>query len=88
VCSLSEAWASNVTRRFRSLICFYDYYLLLVVWFGSNEVTERSLRAIRRAFTGLEWLVDRMGAQVVFSPIRSVAVRDTERTRKTHIMNT
>jgi len=65
------------------VICLSDYFPLLIVQFGSDEVAERSLRAIKRDFMGLGQLVDRMGVQVVvFSSIPSVAVRDTERTRK------
>ena len=63
-----------------------DYYPVLVVQAGSNEDAKRSLRTIKRYFRELGWLVD--GAvQVVFSSIPSMAVRDTERTRKTRLIN-
>ena len=54
----------------------------------SYEVTESSLRAIKKTFRGQEQLVGRAGEQVVFSFLSSVTGRDTERTRKTHLLNT
>jgi len=37
---------------------------------------------------GFEWLVDGVGVQMVSSSVSSVAVRDTERTRKIPVINT
>lgn len=61
---------------------------------GSNEVIDRSLMAIIRAiitaFRGLGRLVGMEwdGIQVVLSSVPSMAGRDTERIRKTHLINT
>ena len=64
-----------------------DYYPLLVFQVGRNEVAERSLRAVKRDFRALGQLRYEAGAQVVFSLITSVAGKDTERNRKTHLIN-
>ena len=53
---------------------------------GRDEVTERSPKAIKRDFRALGRLVEGSEAQVVFSSIPSVA-GDTERGRKTHLVN-
>lgn len=59
-----------------------------IVQAGSSDVTERSLKAIRRDFRGLGWLADGVEVQVLFSSIPSVPGSNTERTRKTHVINT
>jgi len=59
-----------------------DYYLLLnVIQAGSDEITERSPKAIKRHFRALGKLVEGSGVQVVFSSIPSVAENSTERGR-------
>lgn len=58
VCCLSTAWVRDIIRRLPSLVCPSDYYPLLIVQVGSNEVDERSLRAIKWDFRGLGQLVD------------------------------
>jgi len=52
-----------------------------------HEITERSPKAIKRDFRALGRLVEGSGAQVVFSSIPSVAGKNTERDRKTHLIN-
>lgn len=79
-------WGRDISKGLPSLFLCSDYYPLPIVQVGSNEDTERSLRANKRDFGGLWQLVDRV--QVVFSSISSVAARETERTRKTHHVNT
>jgi len=64
-----------------------DYYPLLVKQVGSDEIVERSPRAIKRDFRALGRLVEGSGAQVMFSSIPSVAGKSTARGRKTHLIN-
>jgi len=54
---------------------------------GGDEIVERSPKAIKRDFRALGRLVEGLGAQVVFSSIPSVAGNNTERGRKTHLVN-
>jgi len=64
-----------------------DYYPLLVVQVGEDEITERSPKAIKRDFRALGRLLEGSGAQMVFSSIPSVAGNSTERGRKTHLID-
>ena len=64
-----------------------DYRLLLLVQAGSDEVAVRSLRAIKNDFRGLGRLVDGAGIQVAFACIPTVAGKDSEMTRKIHLIN-
>ncbi|KFQ57597.1 hypothetical protein N334_03560, partial [Pelecanus crispus] len=86
-CSLPGAWVRDVTMKLPDLLRPSDYYLLLVVQVGSDEITERSPKAIKRDFRALGRLVAGSGAQVVFSSILSVAGKNAERNRKTHLIN-
>jgi len=52
-----------------------------------SEITERSPKGIKRDFRALGRLVEGSGAQVVFSLIPSVTEKNTERDRKTHLIN-
>jgi len=87
VCCLPGAWISDITSRIPSLVCPSDYYSLLIVQAGSNDVAERTVRAIKRDFRELWLLVDRVGVYVVFSSIPSVVGRDAGRTRETYLIN-
>jgi len=78
-------WVMGITRRLPSLVHPSDYYPLLIVQAGSNE---RSLSALKMDLRRLGWLVERVRVQVVFSCIPSMARKDTERTWKTHLINT
>lgn len=80
----SEMLPENFLVWFAPLIT----YPLLIVHAGNVKVTERSLRATERGFSELGRLVDGAGVQVVLSSNTSVAARDTERTRETHLINT
>ena len=82
---LPEALVRVITRELPSLIHPSDYYPLLIVQAGSNE---RSLSALKMDLRRLGWLVERVRVQVVFSCIPSMARKDTERTWKTHLINT
>ena len=88
VCCLPGARVRDVARKLPNLVRHSDCYPLLIVQAGSDNIEERSLKAIKRDFRGLGRLVDGAGAQVVFSSIPTVAGRGTERTRKAHLLNT
>jgi len=64
-----------------------DYYPLLVMQAGGDEIVERSPKFIKRDFRALGQLVEGSGAQVVFSSILSLAGNNSERGRKTHLIN-
>ena len=65
VCCLPGAQVRDISRKLPSLNCPFDYYLLLMVQAGSDEVTDRNLRTIKNDFRGLGRLVDEAGIQVV-----------------------
>ena len=88
VCCLPGAWVRDISRKLPGLICPSDYYPLLIIQASSDEVTDRSLRTIKNDFRGLGRVVDNAGIQVVFAGIPTVAGKDTETTRKTHLINT
>ena len=54
---------------------------------GSDAVTERRLRAMQRVFRALGWSVGRVGVQVEFSSVPSMAGKDAERTGRAHLIN-
>jgi len=54
---------------------------------GGDEIVETNSKAIKRDFRALGLLVEGSGAQAVFSSIPSVARKNTERGRKTHLIN-
>jgi len=54
---------------------------------GGDEIADRSPKAIKRGFRALGQQVEGSGAQVVFSSFPSVAEKNTERDRKTHLIN-
>ena len=84
----SWGWVRDILRKLPRLICPSDYYPLLIVQAGSDEDSEKSLRTIKRNFRALGQLVDGAGVQVVFSSVPSVAAKDTERSKRAHLINT
>ena len=88
VCCLPGARVRDVARKLPSLVRPSDYYPLLIVQAGSEDIEKSSLKAIKRDFRGLGRLVEEAGVQVVFSSIPTVAGRGKERTRKAHLINT
>ena len=82
MCCPLEARVRDDSRKLPSLTHPSDYYILLIVQAGNNEVAERSVRSIKRDFRALGQLVDGVGIQVIFSSVPSVAGRDTERSRR------
>ena len=63
----------DATERLRGLSQPSDYYPLLILQAGSDEIEKRSVRAIKRGFRALGQVVDRTGAQAVFSSVPLVA---------------
>ena len=66
---LPGARVRDIARKLPNLVHPSDYYLLLIVQAGSDDIEERSLKTIKRDFRGLRRLVDGAGVQVVFSSI-------------------
>ncbi|KFQ60646.1 hypothetical protein N334_01172, partial [Pelecanus crispus] len=87
VCCLPGAQVRDITKKLPDLVRPSNYYPLLVVQVGSDEITERSPKAIKRDFRALGQLVAGSGAQIVFSSILSMAGKNAERNRKTHLIN-
>ena len=58
VCCLPQARVRDISRKLPGLIQPSDYYPLLIVQAGSDDVANRSLRAIKNDFRGLGRLVD------------------------------
>ena len=88
VCCLPGARVTGISRKLPGPIRPSDYYPSLIVQAGSDAVTDRSLRTIEHGFGGLGRLVHGAGVPVVFACIPTVAGKDTETTRKTHLINT
>lgn len=88
MCCLLRAQDPDITRKLSGLVCPSCYYPLLIAQAGGDELADRSLRAVMKDCRGFEWLVDGVGVQMVSSSVSSVAVRDTERTRKIPVINT
>ena len=85
--SLARAWVRDISRKLPGLIRPSDYYPLLIIQAGRDEIAEKSLRSIKKDFRRLGQVVDGAGVQVVFSSITSVAGKGTERIQKTHLLN-
>ena len=87
MCCLPGAWVRDISRKLPGLIRPSDYYPLLIIQAGRDEIAEKSLRSIKKDFRGLGRVVDGAGVQVVFSSVPSVAGKGTERIQKTHLLN-
>ena len=87
VCCLPGARVRDITRKIPKLVRSTDYFPLLIVQVGSDEIALRSLQTMKRDFRGLGHLVQGAGAQVIFCSIPSGAVKDTERAWKAQVMN-
>ena len=48
VCCLPGAWVKDITRELPGLVWTSDYYPLLAVQVGSDEIAERNPKAIKR----------------------------------------
>ena len=87
VCCLPGARVRDIARRLPRLICPSDYYPLLIVQAGSEEVGKKSLKAIKDDFRRLGRVVEGTGVQVVITSVPSVAGNDTGMSLKTHLLN-
>ncbi|KFV62420.1 hypothetical protein N307_01705, partial [Dryobates pubescens] len=87
VCSLPGAWVRDITRRIPKIIQPSDYYPLLVIQAGSDEIDKKGTRAIKKEFKALGQLIDGAGAQEVFCSVPSVSGMYTERNERTHTIN-
>ena len=87
MCCLPGAWVKEITRKLPHLVHPFDYYPLLIVQAGSNEVAQRSLQTIKKDFRALRWLVEGAGILLIFSSTSSGAVRNMELARKSQVIN-
>ncbi|KFP04718.1 hypothetical protein N300_13098, partial [Calypte anna] len=87
VCCLPGARVRDITKRLPQLIRPSDYYPLLVVQAGSDDINGRNTRAIKKDFKALGRLVGGSGAQVVFTSVPALEQMNEERSRKTYLIN-
>ena len=88
VCCLPGARVRDIKKKGTALVRPSDYYPLLVIQAGNDEVVERSLKSLKKDFKALGWLAEGSGAQVVFSSIPQVEGKTTDRGWKTYLINT
>jgi len=69
VCCLPGARVRDDAKELPGLVRPSDYYPLLVMQVGGDEIAERSPKVIKRDFRALAQLVEGSGVQVVFSSI-------------------
>jgi len=74
-------------KKLPKLVRYTDYFPLLIVQVGSDEIAQRSLQAMKRDFRGLGQLVQGAGAQVIFCSTPSGALKDMEWAWKAQVMN-
>ena len=79
VCCLPGARIRDITRKLPKLVRSSDYFPLLTVQVGSDEIAQRSLQTVKN--------IQRAGAQVIFCSIPSGAVKDMEQAWKAQVMN-
>lgn len=81
----------DINRRLPELIQPSDYYPLLVVQAGSEDINRRSIKIIKKDFKALGQSVHGTGAQVIFASVPVLAGMDEElnkeRSRKAHLIN-
>ena len=87
VCCLPGARVRDRTRKIPKLVRSTDYFPLLVVQVGSDEIAQTSLRMMKRDFRGLGHLVQGAGAQVIFCSVPSGAVWGSEWSWKVQAIN-
>ena len=87
VCCLPGAHVKDLTAKLPALVRPKDYYPLLVFQVGSDDITGRSPKAMKRDFRALGKLVKGLRAQTVFSSIPSVGGMDEKEYRRTQQMN-
>ena len=87
VCCLPGAQVKDLMAQLPALGRAKDYYPLLVSQVGSDDITRRSPKAMKRDFRSLGKLIQGLGAQIVFSSIPSAGEMDEEEYRRTQQMN-
>lgn len=91
VCCLPGARVRDVNRRLPELIQPSDYYPLLVVQVGSEDVNRRGTKVIKKDFKALGQSVHGTGTQVIFASVPVLAGMDEElnkeSSRKAHLIN-
>ena len=85
--SVLPSWVRDITRKLPQLVRSTDYFLLLILQVGSDEIAQRSLLIMKRDFRGLGHLVQGAGVQMIFCSTPSGAVKDTEWAWKAQVMN-
>ncbi|XP_074667595.1 uncharacterized protein LOC141917867 [Strix aluco] len=83
VCCLPGACVKDLMAKLPVLVRPKDYYPLLVFQVGSDDITRRSPKSVKRDFRALGKVIKGSGAQTVFSSIPSVAGMDEEEYRRT-----
>ncbi|TRZ06778.1 hypothetical protein HGM15179_020329 [Zosterops borbonicus] len=87
VCCLPGARVWDITERLPRLIEPSDYYSLLILQAGSDEIEKKSARAIKRDFRALGHLIDRAGPQIVFCSVTLLEETNDGRNRRVYIFN-
>ena len=87
VCCLPEDRVKDLKAKLPALVRPNDYYPLLVFQVGSDDITRRNPKAMKRDFRSLGKVIKGSGAQTVFSSIPSVGGRDEKEYRGTQQMN-
>ena len=87
MCCLPGARVRDITRKIPKLVRSTDYFPLLVVQVGSDEIAQTSLQMMKRDFWGLGRLVQGAGAQVIFCSVPSGAVWGSEWAWKVQAIN-
>ena len=83
VCCIPGACVKDLTRRLPSLVKPKDYYPLLVFQVGSDNISRRSIKSMKRDFRALGKLIKGSGAQVMFSSIPPVGGMDEDEHQRT-----
>ena len=87
VCCLPGGRVNDLKAKLPTLVRPKDYYPLLVFQVGSDDITRRSPKAMKRDFRSLGKVIKGSGAQIVFSSIPSVGGMDEEEYRRTQQMS-
>lgn len=82
VCCLPGTRVRDIARKLPRLVWPSDCYTLLIVQAGSDDIEERSLKAMKQGIRGLGRLVDGAGVQVVqismLQPVEESPVQEVE----------
>lgn len=87
VCCLPGARVRDISKKIPRLIRPSDYYPLLIIQAGGEEVDKESLRSIKKDFRGMGRILEGAGVQVVFSSMPVVSGKGTGRIQNTQLFN-